>query len=350
MEAARGTRSTTATGGRPDGRPPLVSVVVPSFDNARFIGAAIDSVLAQTLDDLELIVIDDGSGDDSVPLVRERLEQVPAGGPAWRLVARENRGIARTLNEGLELARGRYFAYLDSDDLWQPTRLERQVEAMQRAGPAAVACFSDGWIIDAGGRRIGRFGRHFPYRGGDIYRDLFLVRFMPSSPTSLFVRRRLEEAGSFDERRSKVDYDAWLRVARLGPVAYVPEPLGSWRRHEGNHSARDPEGMLRSCLASVSAALESDASLAPLRRQSEGRHRARAAISYFDVLDLRRARTEALLAVRAYPRQWAAWRTLALSFLGPSLVRRLRGWLARRRSEEPVTRRTDAPGRAEPTA
>ncbi|MDP9071275.1 MAG: glycosyltransferase [Actinomycetota bacterium] len=307
-----------------------MSVVVPSFNNARFIEATIDSVLTQTFDDLELIVIDDGSSDDSVERIRGRLEQAPEG-PVCRLVSRENRGIARTLNEGLALSRGRYFAYLDSDDTWEPTRLERQLIALGHAGPGAVACFSDGWIIDAAGERIGRFGRHFAYHGGDIYRDLFLVRFMPSSPTSLFVRDRLEAAGSFDERRAKVDYDVWLRVARLGPVVYVPEPLGSWRHHGGNFSIGDPARMLQSCLASVSAAVESDRALAPLSRQAEGRHRGRAAVSYYDALDLRRARAEAVLALRLHLWQRAAWRTLAFSFLGPSLIGRLRGWAARRR-------------------
>ncbi len=310
---------------------PLVSVVIPSFNHESYVVEAIDSVLGQTLDDLELIVIDDGSSDDSVDRIRAGLERAAEGGPPCRLVTRENRGIARTLNEGLALSRGRYFAYLDSDDTWEPTRLERQLAALQQAGPDAVACFSDGWIVDAAGHRMGRFGRHFPYRGGDIYRDLFLSRFMPSSPTSLFVREALEAAGSFDERRAKVDYDVWLRVARLGTVAYVPEPLGSWRHHGGNFSSAHPEQMLRSCLSTVRAALESDSTLAPLRRQAEGRQRARAAVSYYDGLDLRRARAEAVLALRLHPWQRGAWRTLALSFLGPSLIARLRAWAARRR-------------------
>ncbi len=321
----------TWRGGGPHDRPPLVSVVVPSFNRARFVEATLDSVLGQTLDDLELIVIDDGSSDDSVERVRRRLEGVPESGPAWQLVSRDNRGIARTLNEGLALARGRYFAYLDCDDVWEPTRLERQVAALSQAGTAAVACFADGWIIDAEGRRVGRFGRHFPYRGGDIYRDLLLIRFMPSSPTSLFVRERLVEAGSFNERLPKVDYDVWLRVARLGPVAYVPEPLGSWRRHEGNFSAADPERMLRSCLSSLSAALESDPALSHLRRRAEARHRARGAAAHYDALNLPRARSESLRALRHYPFQRGAWRTLVFSLLGPTLVARLRAWRATRR-------------------
>ena len=325
-EAFPGRAPAAASSGGPDGPAPLVSVVVPSFDNARFVEAALDSVLGQTLDDLELIVVDDGSSDDSVDVVRRRLELVPEGGPDCLLVARENRGIAATLNEGLSLARGRYFAYLDSDDTWEPDRLERQVAALEQAGPAAVACYSDGWIVDAAGGRLGRFGRHFPYHGGDIYRDLLLMRFMPSSPTSLFVRERLEEAGAFDERAAKVDYDVWLRVARLGPVAYVPEPLGSWRRHGGNLSASQPERMLQSCLASVSAALEADPAMASLRRRAEAGHRARAAVSYLGGLETDRARREAVRALRSHPLHRGAWRALALSLLGPGLLGRLRAW------------------------
>lgn len=320
----------TWRGGRWGDHDPVVSVVVPSYNRARFVEATLDSVLCQTFADLELIVIDDGSSDDSVERIGSRLHEAGGRAPPWRLVSRENRGIARTLNEGVALARGRYFAYLDCDDLWEPTRLERQLAALHDAGPEVVACFADGWIVDADGRRVGRFGRHFPYHGGDIHRELLLIRFMPSSPTSLFVRERLEESGSFNEQLAKVDYDVWLRLARLGPVVYVPEPLASWRRHGDNFSTADPDRMLRSCLASVAAAIEADPALAPLRRQAEARHRARGAAAHYDALDTRRARAESLRAIRAYPFQCGAWRTLAFSSLGPSLVGRLRGWRSAR--------------------
>jgi hypothetical protein len=205
----------------------MVSVVVSSFNNARFVVANIDSVLGQTLEDLELIV------------------------------------------------------------------------------------------VDAGGRRIGRIGRHFPYHGGDIYRDLFLARFVPPSPTSLFVRQRLVEAGSFDERRSKVDYDTWLRVARLGPVAYVPEPLGSWRGHEGNQQLQASRAHAPLVPGQRVGRPGVRPRAGPVAAPGRGPHRVRAAASYFDALDLRRARMEALP-------QCAGWRTVVLSLLGASSVRRLR--------------------------
>src|SRR3989442_13154067 len=125
---------------------PRVSVVIPSYNHAQFVGAAIDSVLAQTLSDFELIIIDDGSKDDSVETIQRRLSQL--NDDRVRLVARENRGLCRTLNEGLLMARGRYFAYLGSDDLWEPTKLEKQVDLLGSAGENDASPFTDCHIID----------------------------------------------------------------------------------------------------------------------------------------------------------------------------------------------------------
>jgi len=113
-----------------------VSVVVPSFNHARFIEATLRSILNQTLPPAKLIVIDDGSGDESPRIIDRVLKdcQFPC-----ELVARENRGLCATLNEGFERARGDYFAYLGSDDLWLPDFLEARVGLLETRAAAVLA-------------------------------------------------------------------------------------------------------------------------------------------------------------------------------------------------------------------
>lgn len=130
---------------------PIVSVITPAYDAARFIEAAIRSVQEQTFRDWEMIVVDDGSRDETRAIV----ERLRAADPRVQLVASSgNRGAAEARNAGLERARGRYVAFLDSDDLWLPHKLERQLEFM-RARDAGF-CFAEYSYIDEDGVRIGR--------------------------------------------------------------------------------------------------------------------------------------------------------------------------------------------------
>lgn len=300
----------------------LVSVVIPSYNHAPYVEATIDSILAQTVSDLELIIIDDGSKDNSVEVIQRKLDR--NGDRRARLIARENRGLCRTLNEGLGMAQGAYFAYLGSDDLWEPTKLEKQISAMEAEGRNVGASFTDCYAIDTQGRRFNRLGRHNPYRGGDIYPDLIWCRFQPPSPTNLFVRQKLILAGGFNESVPIEDYDAWLRLARHYRVAYVPEALASFRVHQTNTSMAYPQRMISSLIPARDWAFRIDPTLRVRRRLIEGRHHATYAQMCYYASDLRRARQEALRSLRAYPFDRMAWRTLALSLLGSSWIERLR--------------------------
>ena len=303
---------------------PLVSVVIPSYNHAPYIEATVESVLGQPHTNLELFVIDDGSRDDSVA----RLERLLArrGDARARLIARENRGLCRTLNEGLGLARGRYFAYLGSDDLWEPEKLEWQIKAIEAANDERVgAAFGDCYVIDSEGHRLDRYGRQYRYRGGDIYRDLLLMDFLPPSPTNFFVREKLLEVGGFNEDVKIEDYEMWLRVARRFRIAYVPEVIASFRIHPTNTSSNYPERMLDSNCHALRLAFDADPTLPRwLRSHAIARQHAGVATVYYNALDLRRARREALKALALYPLEGRAWRVVLGSLLGASVVNRLR--------------------------
>lgn len=302
----------------------LVSVVIPSFNHARFVTQAIDSVLAQTLPDIELLVVDDGSTDGSPDLIRRHLDASDGSIPV-RFVARENRGICRTLNEALGGAAGKYFAVLGSDDLWAPNKLERQVEGLESASDKVAASFSDCWVIDAEGLRRGRMGLRFPFRGGDIYKDLLLLRFFPPAPTSTFRRDAIVELGGFNERtRLTEDVDLWYRVARAHEVAYVDQPLASYRVHGDNVSARDPVAVYQDKMVIMEDLILGDPELQPMASRLRARVQANHAGHLYTLLRLPEARRAALSALRTSPRERLAWRVLVRSALGPGMIRWLR--------------------------
>ncbi|MDZ7362471.1 MAG: glycosyltransferase [candidate division KSB1 bacterium] len=194
---------------------PLVSVIIPTFNRADFLREAIDSVLAQTEKDFELIVVDDGSTDHTK-------EMLAAYGEPIHYLFQPNAGASAARNRGIRRARGRFIAFLDSDDLWQPKKLSRQIEWMA-AHPDIMLCYTDEiWIRR--GVRVNQKKIHTK-AGGWIY-PLCLPRCI-ISPSSVLMRRELFDAvGLFDEQLPICeDYDLWLRVASRFEVGFIPEPL-----------------------------------------------------------------------------------------------------------------------------
>lgn len=190
-----------------------VSVVVPTYNRAALLPRALDSVLAQSRPADELIVVDDGSEDGSAALLAARYPQA-------RVLRQPNRGVSAARNAGIRAARGGWIALLDSDDLWRPDKLARQLAA---AGADARLVHCDElWIRD--GRRVNPKRRHAKY-GGYIYRRCLPLCAL--SPSAVLIRREVfAEIGLFDESLPACeDYDLWLRVCARYPVRYLDEPL-----------------------------------------------------------------------------------------------------------------------------
>jgi glycosyltransferase involved in cell wall biosynthesis len=240
-----------------------VSVVVPSYNHEPFVGAAIRSILRQTRLPDELVVIDDGSRDGSVSVIERELANAPI--PA-RLIARPNRGLSATLNEGLALTSGAYFAYLASDDLWAPGRLAAGLAALE-ARPEAVMAFGAATIIDEHDRVLSTWGRN--YHVADLsVDDLLRFRSIPLAATVTFRRVAIEGIG-WNEDSAMEDYELYLRLAARGPFAYVDKPEASWRMHETNVS-KDLPRMLHEALATqgrVAVDLGIDADALAMYRQ-----------------------------------------------------------------------------------
>jgi glycosyltransferase involved in cell wall biosynthesis len=206
---------------------PRVSVVTPVWNAAATLAATVASVAAQTMPDWEMLLVDDGSTDGS----RAQAAALAAADPRLRLIAwDDNRGTAAARNAGIRAARGRFIAFLDADDLWQPEKLEVQLGHMARTGAPFV--FSAYRRMDAAGRPLGRVG--VPARL--TYPEL-LKGNVVGCLTAVYDTARFGKV-EMPPLRRRQDYGLWLALLRGGAVAHgLPEVLASYRVRPGSLSA-----------------------------------------------------------------------------------------------------------------
>jgi glycosyltransferase involved in cell wall biosynthesis len=224
---------------------PLVSVVVPAYNQARFLREALESVVAQSYAHWEAIVVNNHSDDDTVEVTASLNDS------RISLVNFRNDGIiAASRNKGIALSSGSYIAFLDSDDKWYPDKLERCVAILET--PKDLVCHGEHFLWDGGRRKTVTYG---PARRA-TYRELLYRRNCLSTSAVVVRREALLRAGGFDENPSFVtaeDYDLWLRLAREGCVfGFTDEVLGEYRMHSANATKAADR-----YLAGVSAVLKS---------------------------------------------------------------------------------------------
>jgi GT2 family glycosyltransferase len=227
-----------------------ISVIIPSYNHAAYIGEAVRSVLSQSMADLELIVVDDGSQDNSL--------EVLAGFSDARLrIDRQvNQGAHAAINRGLRQATGDYLAILNSDDAYHPQRLEKLV-ALLKNNPAIGLAGSYIQLIDQQGKSLGikhgyrdcepwaleNPGRSFR-AGDDLKAALLTENYFATSSNFVFPIRWFEQVGEFRPLRFTHDWDYALRLANLAELALVPEPLMLYRVHASNTIRQDRATML----------------------------------------------------------------------------------------------------------
>ncbi len=195
---------------------PKVSVIIPTYNRLSMLKEAVDSVLAQNFEDMELIVVDDGSTDGTVE------EMKRYGGRVKFFQYSESRGVSAARNRGILRARGKYIAFLDSDDLWVKGKLKIQV-AFLDDNPHYPVCYTDEiWIRK--GKRVNPMLKHAKYSGWIFEKCLPLCII---SPSSVMMRRKLfSRVGLFDEALAVCeDYDFWLRVSARFPIFFINRKL-----------------------------------------------------------------------------------------------------------------------------
>ena len=208
---------------------PKISVIIPVYNGEKYIEEAIESILAQTYKNVELIVINDGSTDKSFEKIKPYLTLQHI-----RYIEQKNKGTAAARNAGIRNSSGEYIAFLDHDDLWLPYKLEHQVEYM-RENPEIGLVHGKFAFIDKSGKSLQK-KRKFIGISGMCFQDLFLLNRI-GLVTVLIRRECIQKAGYFDEEiKFCEDYAMWLRISRYFPVGYIDRELSLRRIHESNKS------------------------------------------------------------------------------------------------------------------
>jgi GT2 family glycosyltransferase len=223
---------------------PLVSIVIPAFNQAAFVGAAIASALEQTYRPIEVVVVNDGSTDDTPGVLASLADH-----PELRTVHQQNAGLPAARNRGLFESRGDILVFLDSDDLLDPAHVERLAAALA-TDPDLAFAYCDIQMVDRAGVPSSAFSVSSARRvlHGDIFESLLIGGYFP--PHAVAVRRRwLDAVGAFElALGGHADYELWLRLTGAGGrAAYVDERLARYRVYDGSMS-RDLEHMRRTRL------------------------------------------------------------------------------------------------------
>jgi len=198
-----------------DNQNPLVSVIIPTYNRAWILNEAIDSVLAQGFKDFELIIVDDGSTDNT----RDLLTQY---GHAIRIIKKQNGGVSSARNRGILSSQGDLIAFLDSDDFWLPQKLSMQINLF-RSNPDILICQTEEiWIRN--GKRVNPRKRHQKVSGMIFENSLDLCLVSPSAV--MMHKKIFDDIGLFDEKLPACeDYDLWLRISTQYPVHLIDTPL-----------------------------------------------------------------------------------------------------------------------------
>ncbi|MDR9777310.1 glycosyltransferase family A protein [Rhizobium hidalgonense] len=216
---------------------PLVSVVIPAFNASTYIERTLRSAMHQTYTALEIIVVNDGSTDDTAKLV----EQTAMSDSRIRLLSTPNRGVAAARNTGIEASTGRFVAFLDADDLWHPTKTEKQVNALKRLSSRWAAVYTLHYVINEDDEII-RPGSSDIARGY-IYARHLNLKYIGNGSALLVRRDAALEIGGFDSSYAAAgiggceDLDFELKLAARYFIEVVPERLVGYRKHPGSMSS-----------------------------------------------------------------------------------------------------------------
>lgn len=220
---------------------PLVSVLIPLYNHARYIKRCLDSILEDGYPRVEIIIIDDGSKDDSVALTQQwYAEQEPERIERFELKSRPNRGVTRTANELIANAHGDYLVFLASDDFLLPGGITARLEYL-RLHPAKLAVFGDCIVVDDGDSKTHDSGIADLYGGhikclmkDDLLALELIYNWCVTGPGFMAYRKLFDQIGLYDESLTVEDWDMYLRIAARGLLGFIPSPVAAYRYHGGN--------------------------------------------------------------------------------------------------------------------
>lgn len=256
---------------------PKVSVIIPAYNALEYLPLAVDSVIQQTFQNFELLVVDDGSSDGTVSWVNQTTD------PRIKLISQTNRGASTARNTGIENSKGDYIAFLDADDLWRPSKLAKQVKQLDLLPQAGlVHCWTE--FTNAQGEQTGKLMTS--HGEGDVWQEMVIYNLLRCGSTPMVRRICFEDLGKFDTTlKYAEDWDMWIRIAAHYEFSVINEPLVLYREHSGNKS-KNYEGQLESFCKIIDKAVKARAGdQENLRRRAYGRAHLHAAWRAFALVE-----------------------------------------------------------------
>ena len=287
---------------------PKVSVIIPTYNRAEFLRSTITSVLNQTFQDFEIIVIDDASQDHTREVVNSLNDE------RIRYIRHErNKGVAAARNTGIVNAKSDYIAFLDDDDEWFPEKLQKQFNLLESCPPTIGVVYTGSLRIEESSKKI--LSKIFPKKRGDIF-DEILTTNRAADTSTIFLRKQcFEKVGLFDEDlHFGEDYDMWLRISKEFHFEYINEPLiNKYLLCNGQPSlTHNYESVIRN----IEMLLKKHAPLlASNNKGHSGRYRELGEI-YCCTGDIRKGREAFIKAIKLYPLEIKHYYSLFLSLLG----------------------------------
>lgn len=296
---------------------PLASVIMPSYNHEKHISEAIESVLNQSEKDLELIIVDDASKDSSPEIIKAYQEK---DSRIRTIFHAQNKGIAKTVNDGIEHASGRFIAIVASDDIWICDKLEKQLKVLEE-NEDLVVC-ADNLVIDANSNAVENItaqkrGVSLKKRSGNIFKELLESNFVSGS--SIILKRANLQGIGYDENYKYLsDWKFSLDLAKQYNYYFLPEPLVKYRIHGSNSIQQDGPGWLKDFALFGKDILEKYENDLPGRIKAKFLFRIGSYASCQK--DFPKARKYFLKAVITYPYKIAYLQSLLLSFVGYPVV------------------------------
>ena len=289
---------------------PKVSVVIASYNYAGYICHAIDSVLNQTFDDFEIVIVNDGSTDNTQRIIQPYLSD-----ERITYIYQENAGQANAKNNGIKNSSGEFIAFLDADDLWKKTKLEKQIPLFSNKNVGVV--YSRSRFVDQQGNIVEYKveSKYLLPKSGEVTKALFFDNFVPFS-SSVVRRECFEEHGCFDESiMMGIDWDLWLRLSMCYRFEFISEQLLLYRVGHSGQMSKNLEERQKCSDKIMQKFYESNPGLLPL---STIRHAWAYTYSnrgyYYSHLDSHRSSEYYLLSIQKWPLQFAAYKGLIKNF------------------------------------
>jgi len=293
---------------------PEVSIIIPTHNRAELLPRAIATVLNQTFQDFEIIVVDDASEDNTQDIMKNFADQ------RIRYIRHEiNKGVATARNTGILNSQGRYIAFLDDDDEWLPGKLEKQFELLEKSPIVGVA-YTGSFAIEASSRKI--LNQLSPREKGNIFDKICIQKSI--APTSTFFLRKecFEKVGLFDASLDfGEDFDMWLRISKEFRFEYIEEPLVRFSVPDSRHSLSGNYDLM---IRGNEAQLRKYASLFASDRKSYSHCYLGLGVLYCYNGNVSKGRESLIKAIKIYPFEPRHYFNLCLSFLGAKNFKKLK--------------------------